>query len=128
MRVQSVVSFEDHAAYTDEPRRAILRKLRQFILDLDKRLRDTEKCTLQQRIAYHIPGDGIFLEVKVQRAAIVLHLIDADLDDSEGFATRIPKSHGWKQLAIRIKITDPSEAKKALPFIKAAYKASTKIR
>jgi hypothetical protein len=56
--------------------RPILNDLRSRILSLDDRLRQNELCAPAQRIAYKIPGGKIFLEIKVQRAAIVLHLAD----------------------------------------------------
>ena len=70
----AIVTFEDHASYTDAIRRPILYDLRNRVFGLDGHLRQTEQCTPGQRIAYNIPGFKIFLEVKVQRAAIVLHL------------------------------------------------------
>ena len=72
--VPAIVTFDDHASYTDAPRRPILIDLRNRVLRLDDRLQQTERCTPGQRIAYNIPGGKVFLEVKVQRAAIVLHL------------------------------------------------------
>jgi hypothetical protein len=78
----AVVTFDDHAAYTDSPRRSILADLRSRVLKLDDRLQQTERCTPGQRIAYSIPGGRDFLEVKVQRAAIVLHLADGGCPDT----------------------------------------------
>ena len=117
----SPVTFEDHASYTDAPRRGILAQLRRFILSLDDRLREGEVCTSRQRIAYKIPGDKIFLEVKVQRAAVVLHLIDAGVPDPAGIAISIPDSHGWGDLKKRIRISTSAEVETAMPFIEAAY-------
>ena len=44
-----------------------------------------------QQIAYNIPDFKIFLEVKVQRAAIVLHLADGGCPDPNGIADDIPR-------------------------------------
>lgn len=98
------VTFEDHAAYTDEPRRKILYELRRRVLALDERLRNGEVCTSRQRIAYSLPGTKLFLEVKVQSAAIVLHLIDGGIPDHDGITTDIPKPYGWGDLAKRINL------------------------
>ena len=117
------VTFDDHSAYTDTPRREILIQHRRRILSLDDRMRKGEVCTLRQRIAYKIPGDSVFLEVKVQRAAIVLHLVDAGVPDPAGIASSIPESHGWGQLEKRIKITTTAEAEQAMPFVEAAYRS-----
>jgi hypothetical protein len=66
----AVVTFEDHASYTDAVRRPLLIDLRNRVLRFDDRLPAAERCTRGQRIAYSIPGGRVFLEVKVQRAAM----------------------------------------------------------
>jgi predicted transport protein len=119
----TIVTFEDHAAYTDAPRRNILHELRRRVLSLDDRLRQSEQCTQGQRIAYKIPGGRIFLEVKVQKAAIVLHLADGGYPDPGGIADDIPPSHGWRQLKKRITILSEADLEAAMPFIEAAYRA-----
>ena len=118
-----MVTFEDHASYTDAPRRPVLVDLRTRVLRLDDRLRQTEHCTAGQRIAYNIPGGRIFLEVKVQRAAIVLHLADGGCPDPNGIAGEIPNSHGWRQLKKRITILTMADLDAAMPFVEAAYRA-----
>ena len=67
-------SFNDHCNYTDEERRPLLVRIRREMQELDSRL--VERVTAGQRIAYRKPGGKIFLEVKVQRHAIVLHMIE----------------------------------------------------
>jgi predicted transport protein len=115
----AIVTFEDHASYTDAPRRPILNELRSRVLTLDDRLRQGEQCTSGQRIAYKIPGGKIFLEVKVQRAAIVLHLADGGCPDPGGIADDIPESHGWRQLKKRIAIVNMADLEAAMPFMTA---------
>jgi len=117
------VTFEDHASYTDAPRREILDQLRQNIFGLDDRLREGETCTPAQRIVYKIPGDKIFLEIKVQRSAIVLHLIETGVPDPKGIASSIPESHGWGDLKKRIKILTSTDAENAMSFIERAYQS-----
>ena len=119
----AIVTFEDHAAYTDTPRRKILHDLRRRVLSLDDRLQQSEQCTQGQRIAYKIPGGKIFLEVKVQKAAIVLHLADGGYPDPASIADNIPPSHGWRQLKKRITILSEADLQAAMPFIEAAYRA-----
>jgi predicted transport protein len=119
----AIVTFDDHASYTDAVRRPILIDLRNRVLRLDDRLRQTERCTAGQRIAYNIPGGRVFLEVKVQRAAIVLHLADGGCPDPNGIADNIPESHGWRQLKKRITILNAADLDAAMPFIEAAYRA-----
>jgi predicted transport protein len=119
----AIVTFEDHASYTDAPRQEILNDLRRKVLSLDDQLRQGEQCTSGQRIAYKIPGGRIFLEVKVQRAAIVLHLADGGCPDPRGIADDIPASHGWRQLKKRITILSMADLEAAMPFIEAAYGA-----
>jgi hypothetical protein len=118
-----IVRFEDHLAYTDAPRQAILLELRSRVWNLDDRLRQAEQCTAGQRIAYKIPGGKIFLEVKVQRGAIVLHLADGGCADPNGITDDIPASHGWRQLKKRIAIVSMTDLGAAMPFIEAAYRA-----
>jgi predicted transport protein len=119
----TVVTFEDHAAYTDAPRRTILNELRRRVLSLDDRLLQGEQCTSYQRIAYKIPGGKNFLEVHAQRAAIVLYLADGGCPDPAGIADDIPASHGWGQLKKRIAIVSMEDFEAAMPFIEAAYRA-----
>jgi hypothetical protein len=57
---KAVVTFEDHASYTDAIRRPILYDLRNRVFDLDGQVRQTEQCTPGQRIAYNVPGFKIF--------------------------------------------------------------------
>ena len=42
--VPAAVTFEDHTSYTDAARRLILHDLRDGVLGLDDRLRETERC------------------------------------------------------------------------------------
>ena len=100
----------------------ILNELRSRVLGLDDRLRQGEQCAAA-RIAYKIPGDKIFLEVKVQKAAIVLHLADGGCPDPAGIADDIPASHGWRQLKKRITIESMADLEAAMPFITAAHHA-----
>jgi hypothetical protein len=79
----------------DAPRQPVLTELRKRILSFNDRLRQGEKCTAYQRIVYSVPVGRIFLEVKVQRAAIILRLADGGCPDPNGVADDIPKSHGW---------------------------------
>jgi predicted transport protein len=118
-----IVTIEDHAAYTTAPLRPVLNELRGRVLSLDDRLQQGEQCTAGQRIAYKIPGDKIFLEVKVQKAAIVLHLADGGWPDPTGIADDIPASHGWRQLKKRITIERMADLEAAMPFIEAAHRA-----
>jgi len=118
----ATVTFEDLVLYTDAPRQPTLVDLRERVLRLDDRLRQTEKCTAKgRRIAYNVPGCRIFLEVKVQRAAIVLHLADGGCPDPNGIADDIPESHGWRQLKKRIKILTAADLDAAILFVEAAY-------
>jgi hypothetical protein len=119
----AIVTFEDRASYTDAVRRPILIDLRNRVLRLDDRLRQTKRCTPGQRIAYNIPGGRVFLEVKVQRAAIVLHLAEGGCPDPNGVADDIPESHGWRQLKKRITILNAADLDAATPFVEAAYRA-----
>lgn len=120
---RDAVRLEDHLAYTDAPRQPILLELRRRTWKLDDRLRQAEQCTPGQRIAYKIPGRKIFLEVKAQRAAIVLHLADGGCPDPNNIATDIPPSHGWRQLKKKIIIMNMGDLDAAMPFIEAAFRA-----
>jgi predicted transport protein len=122
-KIPAHVTFEDHASYTDAVRRPILNEIRSRVLRLDERLRDTERCTPGHRIAYKLPGGKVFLEVKVQRAAIVLHLADGGCPDPSRIADDIPASHGWRQLKKRVTIESMADLEAATPFIVAAYHA-----
>ncbi len=117
------VSFEDHLAYTDAARQPILVDLRERVFGLDDRLREGEHCTPNRRIRYKKPGEKIFLEIKVQRAAIVLHLADGGCPDPNHVADDIPESHGWRQLKKRITILNGEDLEPAMPFVSAAYHA-----
>jgi hypothetical protein len=61
--------------------------------------------------------------VKVQKAAIVLHLADGGCSDPAGIADDIPPTHGWRQLKKRITILSEADLEAAMPFIEAAYQA-----
>jgi hypothetical protein len=119
----TIVTFDDHAAYTDAVRRPVLYDLRNRLFSLDGTLHRTERCTPGRRIAYNVPGFKIFLEVKVQRAAIVLHLADGGCPDPNGIADDIPASHGWRQLKKRIPVLGTMDLDSAWPFVEAAYRA-----
>lgn len=60
----AIVTFDDHASYTDAVRRPILLDLRNRVFRLDDRLCKTERCTSGQRIAYNIPGGRVFSRSK----------------------------------------------------------------
>jgi predicted HTH domain antitoxin len=120
---RGIVTFEDHADYTDVERRAILIELRRRVLSFDDLLRQGEKSTTYHRIAYKVPGGKIFLEVKVQRAAIVLHLVDGGCLDPNRIAVDIPPTHEWAQLKKRIIIVKMADLDEAMPFIAAAYRS-----
>ena len=49
------------------------------------------------------------MEIKVQRAAIVLHLADGGCPDPSGIADDIPASHGWRQLKKRISLESAAD-------------------
>lgn len=115
------MTFEDHEAYTTAPLRPVLRELRSRVLGLNDLLRQEERCTAAQRIAYKLSGSKIFLEVKVQRSAIVLHLADGGCPDPANIVDDIPESHGWRQLKKRILIMNLADLDAAMPFIEAAY-------
>jgi hypothetical protein len=115
--------FEDHLGYTDPPRQQILKELRKHVFWLDGGLEQSEQVTAGRRIAYKKPGEKIFLEIKVQRAAIVLHLADGGCLDPNHIADDIPESYGWRQLKKRIAITNMNDFDAATPFIDAAYRA-----
>ncbi len=117
------VTFEDHASYTDSSRCEILSQLRESIFALDDRLHEGEACTSRQRITYKVPGNKIFLEIKVQRSAIVLHLIESNVADPKGITDPIPETYGWGDLKRRIKILTSVDATDAMPFIEGAYKS-----
>jgi len=116
------VSFDDHVSYTDAIRQPILRQLRNDILALDDRLRSGETITPAQRIVYKIPGDKNFIEVKVQRTAILVRLIETSIHDSHGAVRKIPEEHGWGDLKDEIRISSTAEAEYAMQFIRAAYR------
>jgi predicted transport protein len=113
--------FEEHVAYTDSVRRPLLRKLRQHILQIDDRLLAGEAVTSAQRVAYKIPGSHRgFLEIKVQRNAILVRLIETGLADPRAVFRKIPDAHGWV-VKNEIRIEDETDAEYVKPFIQAAY-------
>lgn len=118
-----VIQFQDHLTYADAIRQPILTELRTRVFSLDNRLRQTERCTQRQRIAYKKPGERIFLEIKVQRAAIVLHLADGGCPDPNHIADDIPESRRWRQLKKRVAILSATDLDAAMPFIDAAYRS-----
>jgi hypothetical protein len=120
-QTRGVVTFDDHLAYAGVSLRPVLLDLRKRVLALDDRL--NEKCTPGRRIAYKIPGGKIFLEVIVQRAAIVLHLADGGYPDPGHLADDIPGSFGWGQLKKRVVVEKMSDLAEALPFIESAHRA-----
>ncbi|MEY9722166.1 putative transport protein [Sinorhizobium fredii] len=118
--------FEDHIAYTDALRQPLLRELRNYILAIDDRLRSGETITPRQRIAYKIPGGTNFMEIKVQRSAILVRLPATGIVDPGGKVQKIPDSHGWGRLKDEIRISSASDVKYALPFMEAACRTELK--
>ncbi|MGY2995070.1 hypothetical protein [Mesorhizobium sp. URHB0026] len=119
---KSSALFEDHVAYTDAQRQPILRSLRQDILEIDNRLLESEAVTPAQRLAYKIPGSRrCFLEIKVQRSAILVRLIDTGLADPRGAIHRIPDSYGWA-VKDEFRIAGEEDAEYVKPFIRAAWR------
>ncbi|MBZ9864223.1 hypothetical protein LB515_02430 [Mesorhizobium sp. CA15] len=116
------ISFKDHVAYTDARLQPILRQLRQHILEIDGCLHEGEAVTPAQRIAYTVPGTRRgFLEIKVQRNAILVRLIDTGLADPRGAIHRIPDSHGWV-VKDEFRILGKEDAEYVKPFIRAAWR------
>ncbi|WP_417702405.1 GIY-YIG nuclease family protein [Pseudophaeobacter sp.] len=121
-REGKIATFEDHLAYTDEERREVLVELRRRVHDLDRHLQENERCTSGQRLAYKLPGGVNFLEIKVQKHAVLLHLVDGGLADPERLAEDIPASHKWHHLKKKIRISDMETLNAAMPFVEAAYR------
>lgn len=118
----SPVEFDDHLDYADAIRRPLLQQLRQYMLSLDGRMGRGEAITKAQRIAYRIPGGTIFIEIKVQRSAILVRLIETGLVPRGLDVRKIPESHGWRDLKDEIRLTGASEMPAALLAIQAAYR------
>jgi predicted transport protein len=110
-------TFHDHYSYTDKVCQPLLNQIRHQVRDFDDKLIET--ITAKQRIAYSKPNRTIFLEVKVQRRAIVLHMID--VPDPNRILSEVPVTHGWHQLSKRVKIKTADDLKRVLPLIQAAY-------
>ncbi|RUM22415.1 hypothetical protein EFD56_00490 [Rhizobium phaseoli] len=119
-------SFEDHIAYADAVRQPLLRELRDHILAIDGRLRSGEVVTPRQRIAYKVSGGTNFLEIKVQRRAILIRLPETSLVDAEEKVRKIPETHGWGRLKDEIRISSGPDIKYALPFVEAACRTELK--
>ena len=117
----TAVNFEDHIAYTDVIRQPILRQLRQDIIAMDDRLAAGESVTLARRIRYKIPGGKIFIEIKVQRSAVLVRLTETPVADTSGVVRKIPESHGWGDLKDEFRLTSVSEVEYVLQFVRAAY-------
>ena len=109
--------FDSHYDYTDEERRPLLVRIRREVQGLDAKV--IEKVTAGHRIAYSKPGRKIFLEVKVQRHAIVLHMVD--VPDPEGVLSSIPESHEWKQLSRRARVVTNADLNRLLPLVRVAW-------
>jgi hypothetical protein len=109
--------LDAHYNYTDEERRPLLNRIRQELRTLDNTL--IERVTAGRRVAYSKPGRKIFLEVKIQRHAIVLHTVD--VPDPDGVLSTIPESHEWRQLARRTKVLNHMELDYLLPLIRVAW-------
>jgi predicted transport protein len=86
-------------------------------------LRSGETVTPRQRIAYKIPGGTNFMEIKVQRSAILVRLPETGVVDPGGKVRKIPDTHGWGRLKDEIRISSASDVRSALPLIEAACRA-----
>jgi predicted transport protein len=106
--------FSDHLKYTESDIRPIL-------LDLRARLPKTatEVVTSEQRIAYRIGLRRQFLEVKVQKHAILVRFKRTIVPDERNLLTEVPKSHKWTSDQ-QIRITDRDTLEYAMRFITAA--------
>ncbi|MER9504447.1 hypothetical protein [Mesorhizobium sp. M0579] len=111
------VNFSGHYDYTDEQRRPLLSKIRREVCGWDSKLIET--ITAQQRIAYAKPNRRVFLELKVQRHRIVLHMVD--VPDPDHILSRIPESHGWRQLTLRGEVETDADLERFLPLIHTAW-------
>ncbi|MEY9584279.1 GIY-YIG nuclease family protein [Sinorhizobium fredii] len=118
--------FEDHIAYTDALRQPLLREVRDRILAIDGRLHAGETVTPRQRIAYKLTGGTNFIEIKVQRSAILVRLPETSVVDRAGKVRKIPDTHGWGRLKDEIRISNASDVEYALPFIEAACRTELK--
>jgi predicted transport protein len=112
-----MATFADHFNYTDSQRQPLLNRIRQELRTLDNNLR--ERITPRQRIAYNKTDRKIFLEIKVQRHAIVLHMIE--VPDPNGLLSAIPDTHEWRHLSRRAKIENNQQLLQVLPLIKTAW-------
>ena len=119
------VTFDDHVDYTDPAVGELLLELRKNIQDLDDQL--DENVTAAQRIVYKIPGDNIFLEIKVHRSAFSLRFVDAGVSDPKKIAEPIPEKHGWSQLKWNIRIKNRDDLEQAMPFIMGAYQSRATV-
>lgn len=123
MEEDIIMTFEDHAAYADAPRRSVLSTLRGMVHELDPRFRQGEGCTPSNRITYKFPdAKNLFLEVKVQRSAILMRVRDVRCTYPAGITSSVPENFGWgKKKQIRLSNVDDLNA--AIPCLKAAYRA-----
>jgi predicted transport protein len=112
--------LDTHFYYADEERRPLLVQIRAETRNLDSSL--VERVTAGHRIAYHKPGKKIFLEIKIQRHAIMLHM--TDVPDPGQLLSKIPDTHEWRQLSRRVKIENEQELKRVLPLIRLAWQRS----
>jgi hypothetical protein len=115
--------YSDHYEYADERRRPLLSQIRRAVLALQAGL--VETITAGQRIAYRKPNKKIFLELKVQKEAIVLHMANLEgLDDPADFLMTIPETHEWGQLSRRATVRTADDLAQALRFIRSSWMRS----
>src|SRR5258708_32076462 len=98
------MAFADHAGFTDAPRRSVLNSLRNQVHKLDPRFRRGEGYTASNRITFKFPdAKKIFLEIKVQRSAILLRVLDVPFAYPARITSEIPEDFRWgKKREIRL--------------------------
>jgi predicted transport protein len=121
-------NYEEHVKYAQPAIRPLVKTLDQRIMALGSLSEPIRRqITPAQRFAYQIGTKQQFLEVKVQREAVLLRFKRTILRDEKSLVRDIPKSHGWTSDQ-EILITNAEELEYAMRFAAAAFEKSKSSR
>jgi hypothetical protein len=119
-----MASFQDHLKYASSSTQPLALELDKVIRGLGNVANPVRRhVTNEQRIAYSISTKRQFLELKIQKDAILVRFKRTILADPQKVITEIPKSHDWPWDQ-EITVTDGDTLRYATRFIEAAHQKS----
>jgi predicted transport protein len=115
-----MASFQNHLEYTSSECRPFLQEIDRYVRTLSLGY-IVPTATPEQRIAYGISYKAHqFLEVKVEKEAILVRFKRTILRDPQHKIREIPPTHEWPW-ECELRVCTEADVEYAKPFITAAY-------